>query len=92
MSDYKERACTCHPDEAPRPCPQRYAYSECVLAAENERLRAANERLREELSDFVWGWRDTAFEAGDEIERLRAENERLRHDLAYEMGKPWKAK
>ena len=45
MSEYRERACTCHPDEAPRPCPQKYAYSECVLAA----LRAENERLQDEL-------------------------------------------
>src|SRR6188768_2044591 len=26
------RDCTCHPDEAPRPCQRRYAYSECVKA------------------------------------------------------------
>jgi len=27
--------CTCHPDDnPPRPCPQKYAYSECVAAAE----------------------------------------------------------
>lgn len=26
--------CTCHPsDNPPRPCPQRYAYSECVAAS-----------------------------------------------------------
>lgn len=26
--------CTCHPsDNPPRPCPQRYAYSECVAVA-----------------------------------------------------------
>jgi hypothetical protein len=42
----QERVCTCHPNEAPQPCPQRYAYSECVLAAEVERLRAEVERLR----------------------------------------------
>jgi hypothetical protein len=28
-----ERPCTCHPSEAPVPCPQKYAYSECVEAA-----------------------------------------------------------
>jgi len=25
-----ERPCTCHPSEAPVPCPQKYAYSECI--------------------------------------------------------------
>jgi hypothetical protein len=31
------RPCTCHPDDnPPRPCPQRYAYSECVAAAKAE--------------------------------------------------------
>jgi hypothetical protein len=29
-----ERSCTCHPDDnPPQPCPERYAYSECVKAA-----------------------------------------------------------
>ena len=28
------RPCTCHPDDnPPRPCPQKYALSECILAA-----------------------------------------------------------
>ena len=29
MSD---RPCTCHPDEAPKPCQKRYAFSECQAA------------------------------------------------------------
>lgn len=30
--------CTCHPDDnPPRPCPQKYAYSECVAAAADPR-------------------------------------------------------
>jgi hypothetical protein len=61
MTDYRERACTCHPDEAPRPCPQRYAYSECVLAAEIERLMAA--------LDFM---EKRALRKEREIERLTA--------------------
>lgn len=29
-----KRACTCHPgDNPPRPCPRKFAYSECVAAA-----------------------------------------------------------
>ncbi len=29
-----DRPCTCHPaDNPPRPCPRKYAYSECVKAA-----------------------------------------------------------
>lgn len=28
-----DRACTCHPDDnPPRPCPRRFAYTECVRA------------------------------------------------------------
>ncbi len=38
MKAWKEadeaRACTCHPDDnPPQPCPQKFAYSECVAAA-----------------------------------------------------------
>ena len=42
------RPCTCHPDDIrPEPCPQRYAYGECVKAAFDERARflAALERI-----------------------------------------------
>lgn len=36
-----KQPCTCHPDDnPPRPCPQRYAYSECVAAAILERIKA----------------------------------------------------
>lgn len=38
MSD--TRSCTCHPDEAPKPCQKRYALNECQ-AARIERLEAA---------------------------------------------------
>jgi hypothetical protein len=32
--------CTCHPDDIrPEPCPQRYAYGECVKAAFDERAK-----------------------------------------------------
>jgi ribosomal protein S12 methylthiotransferase accessory factor YcaO len=49
MSDYRERACTCHPDEAPKPCPQRYAYSECVLAARLAEAAAFLDALAERM-------------------------------------------
>lgn len=33
----EHRPCTCHPDDnPPRPCPRRYAYGECVKAADCE--------------------------------------------------------
>ena len=38
MSD--NRSCTCHPDEAPKPCQKRYAFSECQ-ADRIEQLEAA---------------------------------------------------
>jgi hypothetical protein len=31
----READCTCHPDEAPKPCQHKYALSECVKAAGN---------------------------------------------------------
>ena len=39
MSD--NRSCTCHPDEAPKPCQKRYAFSECQAADRIEQLEAA---------------------------------------------------
>lgn len=34
------RPCTCHPDDnPPRPCPQRYALSECRAAADSPHAR-----------------------------------------------------
>ena len=36
----ENRACACHPDEAPKPCQKRYAFSECQ-AARIEQLEAA---------------------------------------------------
>jgi hypothetical protein len=37
--------CTCHPDDKPpRPCPQKYAYSECVAAAAREEAERAAAR------------------------------------------------
>ena len=49
MSD--NRSCTCHPDEAPKPCQRHFGLSECFMAAEIERLRAA---LRE-IRDLLYG-------------------------------------
>ena len=35
--DMSDRPCTCHPDDNPPvPCPQKYAYGECVTAAEHD--------------------------------------------------------
>ena len=39
MSD--NRSCTCHPDEAPKPCQRHFGLSECLMAARIERLEAA---------------------------------------------------
>jgi len=36
-----EGPCTCHPSEAPIPCEQRYAYSDCASAAEVRQERGA---------------------------------------------------
>ena len=53
MSDKMPRPCACHPDDNPPvPCPQKFAYSECMRAAldakakECEEMRKDAERYR----------------------------------------------
>jgi hypothetical protein len=50
----RPRPCTCHPDDnPPRPCPQKYALTECRMAAmeaEIERLLAALQGIWNEAS------------------------------------------
>ena len=44
----RARPCTCHPDEAPTPCPKKYAISECRIAAleaEVSALRAERDAI-----------------------------------------------
>lgn len=43
------RSCTCHPDEAPKPCQRHFGLSECFMAAEIERLRAALREIDKQL-------------------------------------------
>jgi len=59
----RDRPCTCHPDDnPPRPCPKRYAYSECVKAAEARARFDANEHNYMEPSGVTRGelpgWRN----------------------------------
>ncbi len=47
----RDRPCTCHPDDnPPRPCPRKYAYSECVKAAEADAMERAENLVR----NFFW--------------------------------------
>lgn len=56
------RDCTCHPDDnPPRPCPQRFAYSECVAAA-TPLMQAA-----QKAQQVVDGWSDAKREYADRI-------------------------
>jgi hypothetical protein len=43
-----ERPCTCHPDEAPVPCQHRFAYSECLAAAD------PSEAVRNALAETIF--------------------------------------
>lgn len=55
------RPCTCHPDDnPPKPCPQRYALSECERASELARLQAENEALRRERGGLATMLEQTA--------------------------------
>ena len=55
--DMSDRPCTCHPDDnPPRPCPQKYALTECREAADKESLADEIERLRAERD----AWEGTA--------------------------------
>ena len=49
--------CTCHPDEAPKPCPRRHAYSECKradLARKARLFREGASRLYESSKGDMW--------------------------------------
>lgn len=37
------RSCTCHPSEAPQPCAEKYAFSECVAAAPTPPVASASD-------------------------------------------------
>ena len=49
------RPCTCHPSEAPVPCQQKYALSECVSAAEptywDEKKKDRREEFKKEMAE-----------------------------------------
>jgi type II secretory pathway component PulM len=47
-----ERACTCHPDDAPTPCAHKYALSAC-LRTSYEALQVENERLKTDAADWA---------------------------------------
>ena len=75
MADPKP--CTCHPDEAPKPCPQKYAFGACRDAALVARLRNTPNWKREA---FGGSWKEglgekydrAPFEAADRLEELAA--------------------
>lgn len=46
MTSEEKRDCTCHPDDnPPRPCPQKFAYSECMKAAAEDKARRVEREL-----------------------------------------------
>lgn len=62
------RPCTCHPDEAPVPCQRKFAFSECVAAANATQTTEAacrdhptvpgrSDEEREAAIREIFGWR-----------------------------------
>ena len=45
------RSCTCHPSEAPQPCAEKYAFSECIAAAPTPPVQPASDE------PVAWQWR-----------------------------------
>lgn len=84
--------CTCHPDDnPPRPCPRKYAYSECVKAAAADTARDAERTGQQTRPKSSWELRAEAAEA--EIARLslqlheaQQENVRLRASAPSDVG------
>lgn len=62
----QERGCTCHgDDEPPRPCPQKFAYTECLKAA----LSSA-ERQRDEAVAALRPFAEVTAKHAERYERL----------------------
>lgn len=67
------RDCTCHPDDnPPRPCPRKFALSECRLAALSGSAGEAGS-LEKMLDDFTNAAHSDGFGAYEEFIKLRAE-------------------
>ena len=89
-----ERECTCHPDEAPRPCQHRYALTACYAArtrqleGENKALVLQNAMLRQR-PDLPVDRLPAAREYEEEIARLRRclAKQPNTYMIAYEDGK-----
>lgn len=85
-----QRSCTCHPnDKPPQPCPQKYAYGECVAASLNGRIQARWDELRragkhgyyETLFQICREQRKESAGEASEICRLLLEAEDILNDL-----------
>lgn len=71
-----DRECTCHPDDnRPRPCPQKFAYSECVKAHSERNDPLSPEEGQVLTRALMDGWTHTG------ITRLGLQ------ELAKESGK-----
>ena len=61
-----ERLCTCHPDDnPPRPCPQKYALTDCRIAALSAALtqsRAETDAAYERAAHEAWKYGGSGFE------------------------------
>ena len=60
LSSLVDRSCTCHPDDnPPTPCPEKFAYSECVAASDTTtRVRNLENLLKRVLAlGETSGWR-----------------------------------
>ena len=75
VANIDPRTCTCHPDDSPpAPCPQKFAYGDCVAAM--------NEDFLKELREFIKGYSNEPGISGEElVECLEAEAARLRAQM-----------
>ena len=80
MSD--NRSCTCHPDEAPKPCQKRYAFSECQAAERIAQLEAEVKVWQGHAKTAIWSDSEECKFLTARIEQLEAA---LREIATYEI-------
>lgn len=84
MSD---RACTCHPDEAPKPCQKRYAFSECQadrIAQLEAELAQCQNTLYRQIGLTIQASEDATKASADRIAQLEAALQRIDKMEVYE--------
>jgi hypothetical protein len=75
------RECTCHPDDnPPRPCPQKFALTDCRLAASDAEVERILAMTDDEIIAEVGG--------PEEAERIAAEGRAAFERIVADLPKP----